>query len=530
MPNSKIVEIKAVRDKVLSRVQEEAQRAVTPEIPESGITSKFVQECLQSNELGDGMLYAAKLRGRYVYMAGSKEWLLYSGSHWQLDAKDSHLTVVEEVVDEYLNVASELGEKMNNSLKDGNKETFKDLQAQQAAIYKRVNRLRSTRGRKACLEFACTCPDGLIIKGDELDMHPMLLPCANGVIDLMSGELRDGRQDDYLFRASPVVWKGIHEPRPNWERFLDEIFEGNQELIAFIQRLFGYCLTGKTTNAILPILLGEGRNGKTVMCEMVMHCMGELAGPIRSELLLDQGNSRSADSASPAIMGLKGMRFVTGSETGKNKRFSMEMVKLLSGGDTLSGRYLYEKRDTSFTPTHKLIIYTNHLPHAITDDFAFWERILVITFRLAFVNREPKAENERRANPELRNLLEAESSGILAWLVEGCLLWQRDGLNPPDEVRLAVDKFKREEDYLADFFDECCELGDDHKVYRVSKASLYDRFEKWYLQAISSNPKKVPKDRAFGNDVAKRFEKLKTGGIITYLGVRLAPEKPAEGT
>jgi len=529
MPSPKIIAINDVRDKVVSRTQEEAANLAS-DSPESGIQSRFVQDCLMANELGDGMLYAEKLRGRYVYVSGSKEWLMYVGSHWQLDANDTHMTVVEEVVDEYLKVAVDLGEKISAAYKDGKKETAKDLTAQQAAIYKRINRLRSTRGRKACLDFAHTCPEGLVINGKEMDMHPMLLPCANGVMDLTSGALRDGRQDDYLFRASPVIWKGIHEPRPAWDRFINEIFEGNQELIAFIQRLFGYCLTGLTTNAILPILLGEGRNGKTVMCEMVMYCMGELAGPIRSELLLDQGNARSADSASPAIMGLKGMRLVTGSETGKNKKFSMEMVKLLSGGDTLSGRYLYEKRDSSFTPTHKLIIYTNHLPHALSEDFAFWERILVIPFRLAFVNREPKAENERRANPDLRKQLEAESSGILAWLVEGCLLWQRDGLNPPAEVLLAVDKFKREEDFLADFFDECCELGSDHKVYRVSKASLYDRFERWYLKAISSNPKKVPKDRAFGNDVAKRFEKLKTGGVTHYLGLRLAPEKSGEGT
>ena len=528
MSNAKIVEIAAVRDKVAARVAEEAQAA--PPESDSGITSRFVQDCLLANELGDGMLYAEKLRGRYVYMAGSKEWLAYQGSHWTLDATEQHLTVVEEVVDEYLKVASELGDRMNKAMADGLKETFKDLQSQQAAIYKRINRLRSTRGRKACLEFACTCPDGLIIKGDELDMHPMLFPCANGVIDLTTGVLRDGRQDDYLFRASPVVWQGIHEPCPKWLKFLGEIFEGNQALIDFVQRLFGYCLTGRTTNAILPILIGEGRNGKTVLCEMAMYCMGELSGPIRSELLLDQGNGRSADSASPAIMGLKGMRLVTGSETGKNKKFSMEMVKLLSGGDTLTGRYLYDKRDTSFTPTHKLILYTNHLPHAIAEDFAFWERLLVIPFRLAFVNREPAAENERRANPDLRVELESEASGILAWLVEGCLLWQRDGLNPPEEVRLAVKEFRRDEDYLADFLEECCEIGDDHKAFRVSKADLYDRFERWYLKAISSNPKKVPKDRAFGNDVGKRFEKLKTGGITHYLGLRLRPETDSKGS
>jgi putative DNA primase/helicase len=525
MSSINVVDLNAVRGKVVSRREDESKGIATPDIL-AGIGSRFVMDCLLANELGDGMLFAEIHRGRFVFMAASKEWLFFNGVHWQIDALNLHMCGVEDVVDAYLRAAAEIGEKHLDALRNQAKETAKELRAQQELIYKRVSRLRSSRGRKSCLEFAHSCTGGLVIRGDELDMDPWLFACANGVLDLRSGVLRDGRPEDYIFRASPVAWAGIDATAPTWEEFVRNIYEENERLIGFVQRLLGYCLTGVTTEHKLPVFLGKGRNGKGTMFETFMRILGGYGGPIQSEMLLDQGkNVRSADAPSPAIMELKGMRLALASETDEHARFSMARVKWLSGGDTLVGRYPHDKRNTKFRPTHKLIYYTNHLPHASSGDFAFWERFLVVDHRLSYVDREPAAENERRQDKELPKRLEDELPGILAWLVRGCLIWQRDGLNPPEDVRAAVEKAKRDEDYLADFFDDCCETGEGES-YRVKSTALYDRFEEWFKKAMSSDPKKVPKQRRFSEMVGKRFDKLKSNGIMMFLGLRLLPEQP----
>jgi len=523
MTSAKVVEIQAIREQVLARRSAEAQAAEARD-PSGDIATRFVLECFRANELGDGMLFAESNRNDFLYLETLCEWLCWNGVHWQRDTLRRRKPAVENVVDLYLREADAMGKQMLEAQAVGDKAKFREIKSLRDEIYKRVKKLRSVSGRESCLEMSTTCPGALNIRGDDMDQEPWKLACANGVIDLQTGVLREGYQEDRIFRASPVTWQGIDAPCPAWEQFIDEIFEGNRPVIAFLQRLLGYCLTGLHTEHILPIFVGQGRNGKTTLFETVMKCMGELAGPIRSEMILDQGQPRSADAPSSALMDLQGMRLVLGSETDKNQKFSMTRVKLLSGGDTLTGRYPYEKHNRSFEPTHKLILYTNHLPHAIANDFAFWERLLVIHLRLAFVNRKPVAENERQQNPELPNLLAQEMPGILAWLVRGCLLYQQVGLAPPPEVKTAVRDFQRDEDYLADFFEECCELSPE---YEVKATDLYDRFEEWFLKNISSNKNKVPKQRSFGQDVGKRFNRWKSEGIMKYKGLRLLPKPQA---
>lgn len=519
MSNGKVVDLSDIRQKVEERREEEARNAITPGLLDN-IQTKFICDCLLANELGDGMLYAEIHRGRFVYMAAAKEWLYFNGVHWQVDVLDLHMRAVENVVDAYLRAAGELSDKMSQALKDGAKDTFKELKSNQDALYKRVSRLRSSRGRKACIEFAHTSPGGLKIRGDELDSNPWLFVCANGVLDLRIGTLREGRPGDYLLRASPVEWLGLDAPCPTWEAFIHAIYEGNERVIGFVRRLLGYCMTGIIKEHKLPVFIGQGRNGKGTLFETVMRVMGSYGGPIQSEMLLDQGkNVRSADAPSPAIMELKGMRLALASETDEHARFSMAKVKWLSGGDTLVGRYPHDKRNTKFLPTHKLIYYTNHLPHASSGDFAFWERFLAVEHRLSFVDRTPKEENERCQDNDLLDKLLAELPGILAYMARGCLEWQQVGLNPPEEVRAAVEKARRDEDYLSDFFDECCEIGPD---FRVTSTGLYEAFEGWFKRNISADPKKVPKQGRFSKWVDKRFQKIKSNGKPTFIGLRLS--------
>ena len=202
-------------------------------------------------------------------------------------------------------------------------------------------------------------------------------------------------------------------------------------------------------------------------------------------VLLDQGKNRNAAGPSPDIMSLRGLRMAFASETDEGQRFSSTRVKWFSGGDTLIGRYPHDKRNISFEPTHLLVLLTNHKPHAPASDFAFWERLLLVDFPLSFVDRKPQNENERPMDKGLKDRLLQELPGIAAWLVRGCLEWQRVGIAPPAKVREATSEYRRDEDLLADFVDECCDLQQEGQPEIRSKASdLYDAFCAWFKQLL----------------------------------------------
>ena len=476
--------------------------------------AQFVTECLYANELGDGMLYAALKKGQYVFNKSTDEWLRWAGHHWEIDEMGRAVADVEDVCRRYLDEAQRLVDEIAVS----DKERAAALTDRQKHIYKRVTRLRSQRGRANCLHFAATNPiNALEVSGDDLDKQTMALSGTNGVIDLRTGDLRPGRPDDYILKASPVEYTGVDTPAPLWEKTLLEIFNGDQELVDFLGRIIGYAITGKCTLAKLPILWGKGRNGKGLIVETDSRVLGPLAGPIPTEMLLDQGRARSSSGPSPDIMALQGMLLVFGSESDEGRRFSPSKVKWLSGGDTLVGRAPHDKRQTSFEPKHTLIMLTNAKPHAPADDFAFWERVLLIPFTRSFVDREPAADDEVRADQDLPEKLKAEYPGILAWMVRGCLAWQQRGLDPPAVVREATAKYRREEDLMADFLEECCVQD---KYAECKAAQLYGAFKTWWEENVSNKPLSQKK---FGKIMRKRFKREKHGTYI-YYGVGLLSE------
>jgi len=475
----------------------------------------FVLQCLEANEMGDGILYAVLNDGRFVFNKSSQEWMSWQGHFWELDEMDNAHIEVDKVVEAYIAEAHNLVDGINTAIKAKDESTTKKLRSREAQIFKRAKRLNSDRGRINCLGMAHKNKQRpLAILGEHLDQSPWLLACANGVVDLRTGNLQPGRPSDYLTKASPTEWDDIDAQCPIWEKTLSEIFAGEPELVAYMARLFGYALTGVPKENILPILWGQGRNGKTTIVETISHILGPLAAPIQSEMLLDQGHSRSSAGPSPDIMALRGLRMAFASEADEGRKFSPSRIKWMSGSDTLVGRAPHDKRQTSFRPTHTLMLLTNHKPHAPSSDFAFWERIHLIPFNYSFVDRPLQKDNERPADKDLTGKLEAEGPGILAWLVRGCISWQQMGLHPPDIIKDATDEYRRDEDLLADFIEERCFV---HKDAWVNATALYDNFLQWFEKNVS---KRKFSQKNFGKLLKDRFEKEKKGTVI-YHGLRL---------
>jgi putative DNA primase/helicase len=258
-----------------------------------------------------------------------------------------------------------------------------------------------------------------------------------------------------------------------------------------------------------------GWNGRSLIVETISYVMGDLAGSIPAEMLLSSKYTKSSSGPSPDIMSLKGIRMAFASEIDEGQRFSAAKIKWLTGTDELVGRSPHDKYETRFAPTHKVFLQSNTQPQAPPNDKAFWERIHLIPFDISFVNRDPVEPYERRAILDLDRQLAKEASGILAWLIRGCLFWQQQGLKPPEKITKATQQYRQDEDMLTDFIEECLiqEPGATEKA-----SVLYARFVQWFHDNIG---KKEFTGTWFGTQLRHKFEKTKKEGCIVYHGIRL---------
>jgi len=516
-------------DEVQARIeQEQAAQADSVDNDRPEITSKFVMECLDANELGDGMLYAAIHLGRFIYVKDISQWYVWRNHYWQLDIHDEAVGAVESVALRYIEEIEILGSKLAASMATDSKEEGSNRQESTkrkiSEIYKRVKKLRSDNGRLHCLRFAHTNPvNQLSISTDDFDLDPYLLACRNGVVDLKTGTLRPGKQEDYISKHSPVEWQGMDASVDEWTKVLKEIFEDNQDIIDFEQRLYGYGITGDVNEHVFSVHYGGGRNGKGLIFDMFMRCLGDYAGPIPSEMLLESNRiGTSPNQTSPELLALKGMRLAIASETDEGRKFSAAKVKWLTGGDTLTARGLYSKKPTWFVPTHLLCLLTNNKPSAPGTDSAFWGRCLLTHHRIKFVKGDPCLPNEHKADPQLYTSLKEELPGILAWLVKGCLMWQKHGLSPPEAITNATKEYQEDENYIGQFIEAAIELGEK---FNSGAKELYQAFEIFYRENISKVERFIPSKTKFGQRLmaTELFQKKRVAGMIKYYGLRLNP-------
>lgn len=492
---------------------------------------RFVLECLANNERGDGVLFATLHREKFIFDKTKKDshgWLTYNGVHWLQDRMDEARAAVEDVAMVYHglldSLRAALPEDGNHS---GQCKCRPCLQIKE--LHRRVQRLRTVEGVTKCLKMAhCFGPGALGVHGTEFDLHPMLLPCANGVIDLETGRLHHGRPADYLVRSVPVEYHGLEHRNEHWEQFIDEITLHDRDKVEFKRRLFGYCLTGLRREHFIACFVGDGRNGKGTMFETLAMVLGDLYWSIDSDMLLEQKFSRNSASHSADIVSLQGRRLVRADETDPGKRISAAQVKRLTGGDTLKGRSPHDIHEINFQPTHKLVLVTNDTPTGLTKDFALRERLLYLTYPLRFVDDPERKGREdpmhadifRRKDPKLQERLLANKSGILSWLVRGCLEWQIMGLSPPDSIHAAVDELRRSEDMLGQFLEQSCVVSDSRQT---SFKALYECFKRWYEDHIADRDRYMPSKKSITRQLRDKGFHLPdprtTGGNLQVNGL-----------
>lgn len=468
---------------------------------------------------GDGLHWTQDEAGSYAHNQVESVALAYEWAHQIHDVIPTLETIGQE--DEK---ARDQSMSKEDRARHGNAaaELRKVLDTKSSAVAKRTGAIRSP-ARENLILSKSTSVDRfpLNCKSLWLDDRPWLLPVGNGVIDLLTGRHRPGRPEDWMVRASKIPWEGADADRAPWEQFMRELYvdpetgHPRDDLISFMHRLYGCAMIGKVIEHKLPILLGRGRNGKSLSLNVLGMVLGPLAGAVPTELLLDQGNPRSPDAPTPSVMGLKGLRLGWGSEVSEGRKFGIDAVQRLTGGDRLTGRHPNDKYPITFDPTHMLFLLTNNLPNVSGSAYALWERVFAIRHDVSFVSREPKEKWERRANPARINDLLKCLPGILAWLVDGCLAYQRWGLKPPAIVTQDTDKYREGEDDLGEFLYECCELGDR---FREGSTQLYEAFKFWWNKRRG---KHEPSQKRFAKWLHDKGFESEKKGTVSYPGLRL---------
>jgi len=251
---------------------------------------------------------------------------------------------------------------------------------------------------------------------------------------------------------------------PIFDKALLRIMDGNQTMVDYILRTLGYCLTGNIREHVFWAFWGHGRNGKSVViCDNIRMMMGDYACEAAGDLLI----SKVGDSHPTELADLLGKRLVIASETEKNKTLRVQLVKKLTGDASVKARYM--RQDFfEFQRQFKIILVTNNKPHIPEDTTAIWERVKLVPFNVII----PKEERDLNLGEKLRT----EWPGILNRLIDGCLKWQKFGLQEPEDVSIATAEYRTEQDPLKDFFDQCCKV-DAFGIVPVP--ILKNRYETW---------------------------------------------------
>jgi putative DNA primase/helicase len=338
---------------------------------------------------------------------------------------------------------------------------------------------------------------------DQWDRDPWLLNTPDGVVDLKTGELRKAKPEDYMTKSTAV---GPAGECPLWLKFLAKIFNKDDELVGYMQRLSGYMLTGSTREQQFGFGYGTGKNGKTVLLGTLSGIMSAYHRELATEALV----ATHFDRHPTDIAGLVGARLTTANETQRGRKWNESLIKKMTGGDILTARFM--RQDFfDFLPEFKLFVAGNYKPEINGVDVAIRRRLHLIPFTVTI----PVSERD----PDLAEKLKAEWPGILRWMIAGCLEWQKQGLNPPKAVVDASNAYFDEQDTLQAWIDDCCEVDRENPELWDKVGSLYKSWKEW----CTKGGNEAGSSRAFTDALAEAgFQRNRTGPRGRHFwGIRL---------
>lgn len=439
------------------------------------------------DDMGNALRFMDAYGDNFKYSYVDKSFYYYNGSYWEPD----QMGVVEKCADNV--VANMKNEKLIISPGMDEDDARKNWE-------KFLKRSRSNRSKKNMLD---ELKHHIPVLHSDFDKESMLLNTKSGYVDLNSGVLKDHDREK-MFSQQTAVEYTDNIDCPEWDRFLHQIFDNNEELIHYIQKAVGYSATGSIKEQVMFILYGNGRNGKSVFINTIADVLGTYAETMNvSSIMVKSNNGANSD-----IARLEGARLVISSEANEGSRLDEGLLKQLTGGDKIVARHLYAS-EFEFNPEFKLWMATNHKPLIRGTDEGIWRRIMLIPFLVQIPSD--------KVDKDLKYKLQREGVGILNWIVQGAMMWQREGLNPPEIVTKASEEYRNEMDVIQFFVSECCETDPE---YQAPAGALFQRYKQW---ANESSEYMMSKQK-FGREMRKKFEFKHTMRGNVYRGLRITTD------
>jgi putative DNA primase/helicase len=410
---------------------------------------------------------------RYTALWG--QWLVWDGCRWAPDDRLATFSMVRQLCYE---------------------------QARQAESGE-ATRIASAP-KVAAIERLARSDQRIAVIASEWDADPWLLNTPIGTVNLRTGGMHKANPADNLTKITGIA-PDPDSPIPLWTEFLATVTGGNSDLTAFIQRVAGYSLTGSTRDHAMFFMYGTGANGKSTFLNAITACAGEYHRVAPIETFTASNTERHPTE----LAGLRGARLVTAVETEEGRRWDESKIKALTGGDTISARFM--RQDFfEYTPQFKLLIAGNHKPGLRSVDEAIRRRLNLIPFTVTI---PPEARD-----PEFPEKLRAELPGILAWMIDGCRAWQQQGLSPPPIVTEATAAYLEGEDAISAWVDECCQRDP------TSFATSTHLFVSWNAWATKNGEYAGTTKKLVSTLESKGFHPLRKRTARGFVGLRVLPE------
>lgn len=439
------------------------------------------------NDTGNARRFANTYKDVIRYNVDNLRWMVWNGKYWQ-DDMFSSVKIMAEAVIEQMRI------DMNNA---SSEETRK-------AIIANIKYTMKSSNKQAMIREAQHI-EGIPVTNFMFDQEPYYFNCRSGVVDIRTGQILEHDKSLHITRYTDIE---VSYERPElWLKFLSEIFEGNKQLIDYVQRVFGYALTGYMKEQSMFILHGDGSNGKSLLLEVIAKIIGSYGTTSSVNILVERKMQATNMSE---IARLNKVRYVVTDETEIGDKLRESAIKTMTSdyGDIVA-RFLYGNEFT-FKPTFKIFMATNHKPIIRGTDHGIWRRIKLIPFNVVI----PDDKQDRSLGDKLRH----EYPKILGWLLQGAKLWFESGLSVPETMSDAITEYRSEMDLVQKWINDNCEVD----VHLVTPAT--DLFKN-LTQYCIDNKEFQMSNTLFGRNIGKKFDKKRIGGVTCYLGIALRKDR-----
>jgi putative DNA primase/helicase len=433
------------------------------------------------NDHGNALRIKLQHGNEMLYCHAEHAWYAWDGTRWKRDNNGEALrrakqTMVAFVAQAYISAKAEMQKFSCRSLDQ-----------------KLLN--------NALASLHCELP----ADAAEFDRQGHLLNFRNGTLDLRTGLIEEHDPDNKITKLVNYDYKPEAEC-PRFLAFLERV--AGSDLLPYLQRAFGYSLTGETSAKAVFILHGSGNNGKTTLLDTFGQIIPEYAAKVMIESLMAKAGTESSNALAD-LADLRGARYVQTSETEEGQRLNESRLKRITQGQGEIRACRKYENPVCFRETHKLFIDANHLPEIRGTEDAIWSRLHVVPFRVTI----PADEIDR----ELPAKLLAEAEGILSWAVRGAAAWYQEGIGKPDLINAAVKDCRDDMDLLAPFLDEMCELCPNDPQAWVQNATMRTAYVDWYERQAE---KRILTPQRFNSALERRGPRRTNSGGRRWVGIK----------